>query len=125
MKVQKRRKRSSYSTTYSESLRSPAAICRKIIQAKLSGNHEIEIWGDGKQTRSFTYIDDCIEGTLRLTSSNVGEPLNIGSDQLVTINQLVDIVEGVAGIQLKRRYNLDAPKGVRAATATTPWCKKN
>jgi nucleoside-diphosphate-sugar epimerase len=81
--------------------------------AKLSGNHEIEIWGDGKQTRSFTYIDDCVEGTLRLTDSDVREPLNIGSEQLVTVNELVDIVENVAGIKLERRYNLDAPQGVR------------
>ena len=93
--------------------KAPAAICRKIIHAKLSGDHEIEIWGDGKQTRSFTYIEDCIEGSLRLMNSDVTDPLNIGSDQLVTINQLVDIVESIAGIKLQRRYNLEAPKGVR------------
>jgi nucleoside-diphosphate-sugar epimerase len=93
--------------------KAPAAVCRKVIAAQLSGSHEIEIWGDGEQTRSFTYIDDCLDGTLRLMESGVGEPLNIGSDQLVTINQLVDIVEKVAGVQLKRRYKLDAPKGVR------------
>lgn len=104
--------------------KAPAAICRKVVQAKLSGVHEIEIWGDGKQTRSFTYIDDCIEGTLRLTDSDVGEPLNIGSDQLVTINQLVDIVERVAGLQLKRRYNLDAPKGVRGRNSDNALVKE-
>jgi len=93
--------------------KAPAAVCRKVIQAQLSGSGEIEIWGDGEQTRSFTYIDDCLEGTLRLMASAVNEPLNIGSDQLVTINQLVDIVEGIAGVKLKRRYKLDAPKGVR------------
>ena len=93
--------------------KAPAAVCRKVVQAQLSGSNEIEIWGDGEQTRSFTYIDDCLEGTLRLMESGVAEPINIGSDQLVTINQLVDIVESVAGIQLKRRYKLDAPKGVR------------
>ena len=81
--------------------------------AVLSGSHEIEIWGDGKQTRSFTYIDDCVEGTLRLTASDVREPLNIGSEQLVTINELVDIVEGIAGVSLQRHYNLSAPQGVR------------
>ena len=81
--------------------------------AALTGDHTIEIWGDGEQTRSFTYIDDCLEGTLRLTASDVSEPLNIGSDQLVTINQLVDIVEGIAGVTLERRYKLDAPQGVR------------
>lgn len=93
--------------------KAPAAVCRKVIRAKLSGSGEIEIWGDGEQTRSFTYIDDCVEGTLRLMASDVTEPINIGSDQLVTINRLVDIVEGIAGVTLKRRYRLDAPKGVR------------
>jgi nucleoside-diphosphate-sugar epimerase len=93
--------------------KAPAAICRKVIGAQLSGSSEIEIWGDGEQTRSFTYIDDCLEGTLRLMDSGVAEPLNVGSEQLVTINRLVDIVEGIAGVRLKRRYKLDAPKGVR------------
>jgi nucleoside-diphosphate-sugar epimerase len=93
--------------------KAPAAICRKVIQAQLSGSGTIEIWGDGEQTRSFTYIDDCLEGTLRLMASQVDEPLNIGSDQLVTINQLVDMAERIAGITLTRRYKLDAPKGVR------------
>jgi nucleoside-diphosphate-sugar epimerase len=93
--------------------KAPAAICRKVAAAVLSGSRDIEIWGDGKQTRSFTYIDDCVEGTLRLTASDVREPLNIGSEQLVTINELVDIVEGIAGVSLTRRYNLTAPQGVR------------
>ncbi|HEY1303421.1 MAG TPA: NAD-dependent epimerase/dehydratase family protein [Vicinamibacterales bacterium] len=93
--------------------KAPAAICRKVIAAELSGSNDIEIWGDGEQTRSFTYIDDCLEGTLRLMESAVTEPLNVGSEQLVTINQLVDIVEGIAGVTLRRRYKLDAPKGVR------------
>ena len=84
-----------------------------MAQAKLSGDHRIEIWGDGQQTRSFMYIDDCVEGTLRITASDITEPLNLGSDELVTINQLVDIVEGIAGIRLERNYNLDAPQGVR------------
>jgi nucleoside-diphosphate-sugar epimerase len=93
--------------------KAPAAVCRKVVQALLSKSGEIEIWGDGEQTRSFTYIDDCLEGTLRLMEGAVAEPLNIGSDQLVTINQLVDIVEQIADVKLKRRYKLDAPKGVR------------
>ena len=93
--------------------KAPAAICRKVIRAQRDGSNEIEIWGDGEQTRSFTYIDDCLEGTLRLMDSGVAEPLNVGSEQLVTINQLVDIVEGIADVQLTRRYKLDAPKGVR------------
>lgn len=92
--------------------KAPAAVCRKVISAKLSGKHEIEIWGDGKQTRSFMYIDDCLKGTQMLTASDVIEPINIGSSELVSINQLVDIVEGIAGIKLKRNYKLDAPKGV-------------
>jgi nucleoside-diphosphate-sugar epimerase len=93
--------------------KAPAAICRKIIAAKLSDSEEIEIWGDGRQTRSFMYIDDCIEGTLLIFESDETEPLNLGSDRLVTINQLVDIVEDIAGIKLKSRYNLNAPQGVR------------
>jgi GDP-D-mannose 3', 5'-epimerase len=92
--------------------KAPAAVCRKVISAKLSGKHEIEIWGDGKQTRSFMYIDDCLKGTQMLTASDVIEPINIGSSELVSINQLVDIVEDIAGIKLKRSYNLSAPKGV-------------
>jgi nucleoside-diphosphate-sugar epimerase len=93
--------------------KAPAAICRKVIEAVQTGRHEIEIWGDGQQTRSFTYIEDCIEGTLRLTASDVRTPLNIGSDELVTINGLVDLAEDIAGVKLRRRYKLDAPQGVR------------
>ena len=92
--------------------KAPAAICRKVIEAKNSGKHEIEIWGDGKQTRSFMYIDDCTKGTQAIMESEIHEPLNLGSDELVTINQLVDIVEAIAGVKLQRRYNLTAPKGV-------------
>ena len=83
-----------------------------MLEAKLSGKHEIEIWGDGLQTRSFMYIDDCTKGTRAITESEIHEPLNLGSSELVTINQLVDIVEQIAGVKLKRRYKLDAPKGV-------------
>jgi GDP-D-mannose 3', 5'-epimerase len=104
--------------------KAPAAVCRKVIQAKLSGSNEIEIWGDGEQTRSFTYIDDCLHGTLLLMDSAVDEPINIGSDQLVTINQLVDIVEQIAGVELKRRYKLDAPKGVRGRNSDNTLIKQ-
>jgi nucleoside-diphosphate-sugar epimerase len=93
--------------------KAPAAICRKVIAALVSGSKDIEVWGDGEQTRSFLYIDDCLVGTLALTASDIREPLNIGSDELVTINQLLDIVEEIAGVTLERRYNLNAPKGVR------------
>jgi GDP-D-mannose 3', 5'-epimerase len=92
--------------------KAPAAVCRKVIEAKHSGSKQIEIWGDGKQTRSFMYIDDCTKGTQMIAESEIHEPLNLGSDELVTINQLVDIAEEIAGVKLKRNYKLDAPKGV-------------
>jgi nucleoside-diphosphate-sugar epimerase len=92
--------------------KAPAAICRKVITAKITGQHEIEIWGSGEQTRSFMYIDDCLFGTQRLLNSEFVDPINIGSNELVSINQLVGLVEEIAGIKLKRNYNLTAPKGV-------------
>jgi GDP-D-mannose 3', 5'-epimerase len=92
--------------------KAPAAICRKVIEAKNSGVHEINIWGDGKQTRSFMYIDDCVKGTEMIMESEIDEPINLGSSELVTINQLVDLAEDIAGIKLKRTYDLNAPKGV-------------
>jgi nucleoside-diphosphate-sugar epimerase len=103
--------------------KAPAAICRKVIEAKRSGRHEIEIWGDGEQTRSFMFIDDCLFGIDRLMRSEIREPINLGSDELVTINQLVDIVEGIAGIKLKRRYDLNAPKGVRGRNSDNALIK--
>jgi nucleoside-diphosphate-sugar epimerase len=93
--------------------KAPAAVCRKVIEAQLDGTNEIEIWGDGMQTRSFTYIDDTIEGLFRIMESDFTDPINLGSTQLVTINGLVDIVEGIAGVKLERKYNLAAPQGVR------------
>jgi nucleoside-diphosphate-sugar epimerase len=92
--------------------KAPAAICRKVVEAVVSGDHRIEIWGDGTQTRSFMFVDDCIRGTLALAASDVVEPLNLGSSELVTINGLVDLVEEIAGVRLERRYKLDAPRGV-------------
>ncbi len=92
--------------------KAPAAIIRKVLEAKNSGKHEIEIWGDGNQTRSFMYIDDCVAGTEMIMNSAIDEPINLGSSELVTINQLVDIVEEIAGVTLKRNYDLNAPKGV-------------
>src|SRR5947199_2557817 len=91
--------------------KAPAAICRKVIAAKLSGSKRIEIWGDGHQTRSFMYIDDCLKGTEAILASDILEPINIGSNELVTINGMVDIVEEIAGVKLNRRDNLKAPKG--------------
>ena len=93
--------------------KAPAAICRKVAAAKLSGAPRIEIWGDGQQTRSFRYVDDCVHGTQALADSDVIEPINLGSSELVTINELVSIVEEIAGLELRREYKLDAPQGVR------------
>ncbi|HLW35962.1 MAG TPA: NAD-dependent epimerase/dehydratase family protein [Chthoniobacterales bacterium] len=104
--------------------KAPAAICRKVITAKLSGNHEIEIWGDGHQTRSFMWIDDCVKGTQMITNGDFVEPLNLGSSELVSINQLVDIVENIAGLKLKRGYNSSAPKGVNGRNSDNTLIKK-
>jgi GDP-D-mannose 3', 5'-epimerase len=93
--------------------KAPAAICRKVAQAKLDGSNEIEVWGDGEQTRSFTFISDCIQGSKALMNSERTEPVNLGSSELVTINQLIDIVEEIAGIEVARNYDLSAPQGVR------------
>jgi nucleoside-diphosphate-sugar epimerase len=91
--------------------KAPAAICRKVIHAKLSGETEIVIWGDGNQTRSFMFIDDCLYGTYEIMNSeNITFPINLGSTEKVSINQLLDMVEEIAGIKLKRRYKLDALK---------------
>ena len=104
--------------------KAPAAICRKVIEAKLSGRHEIEIWGDGHQTRSFMYIDDCLRGTQAIMNSAILEPINLGSSELVSINQLVDIVEDIAGVKLKRNYNRKAPKGVNGRNSDNTLIKK-
>lgn len=97
--------------------KAPAAVCRKVALAKRSGVHEIDIWGTGEQTRSFMYITDCVKGTQMLTHSDFIEPINIGSAEMVSINQLVDIVEEIAGVKLKRSYKLDAPKGVNGRSS--------
>jgi GDP-D-mannose 3', 5'-epimerase len=97
--------------------KAPAAICRKVINAKVSGAHEIEIWGDGEQTRSFMYVDDCTNGIQKIVKSHVDYPINLGSSEMVSINQLVSIVEEIAGIKLNRNYNLGAPKGVRGRSS--------
>ncbi|HEV8438212.1 MAG TPA: NAD-dependent epimerase/dehydratase family protein [Methylomirabilota bacterium] len=92
--------------------KAPAAICRKVAVAKLTGNPEVEIWGDGEQTRSFCYIDDCLEGVHRLMRSDYREPLNLGQDRLITINQLADMVAGIAGIRIVKKHQ-PGPQGVR------------
>ncbi len=104
--------------------KAPAAMCRKVIEAKMSGKHEMEIWGDGHQTRSFMYITDCLKGIQMITDSDIIEPINLGSSELVSINQLVDIVEDIAGIKLKRSYNLSAPKGVNGRNSDNTLIEK-
>lgn len=104
--------------------KAPAAMCRKVIQAKLSGDLNIEIWGDGKQTRSFMYITDCLKGTMDLMYSDFPDPVNIGSSELVTINGLVDLVEEIAGVKLQRHYKLDAPKGVNGRNSDNTLIQK-
>jgi len=93
--------------------KAPAALCRKVIEAADTGKHEIEIWGDGEQTRSFMYINDCVGGMARLMESGHSEPLNLGRAELVSINGLLEIIEGIAGIKLNRNYDLSKPQGVR------------
>jgi nucleoside-diphosphate-sugar epimerase len=92
--------------------KAPAALCRKVAQARLAGSNEIEIWGDGEQTRSFCYVDDCIEGMYKLMRSEHAEPLNLGQDRLVSINELADIIARVAGVALVKRH-VEGPQGVR------------
>ncbi len=104
--------------------KAPAAICRKVIAAKMGGTKEIEIWGDGLQTRSFMYINDCLKGTQAIMNSGILQPINLGSAEMVSINQLVDIVEDIAGIKLKRNYNLSAPKGVRGRSSDNTLIKE-
>jgi GDP-D-mannose 3',5'-epimerase len=102
----------------------PAALCRKVINAKINNHHEIEIWGDGEQTRSFLYIDDCIEGTLKVFENSFHNPLNVGTEDQVSINQLLSKIELIAGIKLKRKYLLDKPKGVRGRCSENSLIKE-
>ena len=97
--------------------KAPAAICRKAAEAVLTGIHDIEIWGDGNQTRSFMYIDDCVLGTRAIIDSDIDQPINLGSSEMVTVNELVDLAEELAGVELKRSYNLEAPRGVRGRSS--------
>jgi GDP-D-mannose 3', 5'-epimerase len=111
-------------TWYGGREKAPAAICRKVIEAKLSGKYEIEIWGAGTQTRSFMFIDDCLKGIDLIMNSEILEPINLGSSEAVTINQLVDMVEDIAGIKLKRTYDLSAPQGVNGRNSDNTLIKK-
>jgi nucleoside-diphosphate-sugar epimerase len=105
--------------------KAPAAMCRKVIEAKMSGKDEIEIWGSGVQTRSFMYADDCIKGIQLIMDSDILEPINLGSTEAVSINQLVDMVEDIAGIKLKRKYDLSAPKGVNGRNSENTLIKRH
>jgi nucleoside-diphosphate-sugar epimerase len=102
--------------------KSPAAICRKIAEAK--PDDEIEVWGDGHQTRSYCYVEDCVEGIYRLMQSDFHDPLNLGQDRLVSINQLVDIVAGIAGKRIRKRHDLTKPQGVRGRNADLTLMKQ-
>jgi GDP-D-mannose 3', 5'-epimerase len=113
-----------WGTWYGGREKAPAAICRKVIDAKVSGKHEIAIWGSGTQTRSFMYIDDCIKGVNLIMDSEILEPINLGSSEAVTINQLVDVAEEIAGIKLKRTYDLSAPKGVNGRNSDNTLIQK-
>ena len=108
-----------------EGEKAPAALCRKVIMANKNSDGKIEVWGDGMQTRTFLYIDDCIEGTLRLFRSDYAHPINIGSDEQVSINQMIEIIENVTRTKkLERIYQLDKPKGVRGRSSNNDLVKK-
>jgi nucleoside-diphosphate-sugar epimerase len=105
--------------------KAPAALCRKIIETITKKENKIYVWGDGLQTRTFLYIDDCVEGTLRLFNSNYSEPVNIGSDEQVSINQMIDIIKDIAGLdKIEKEYQLDKPKGVRGRSSNNDLVKK-
>ncbi|MEI7928167.1 MAG: NAD-dependent epimerase/dehydratase family protein [Verrucomicrobiales bacterium] len=104
--------------------KAPAALCRKVIEAIDNGTMEVEIWGDGEQTRSFMFIDDCITGIDKLMASDYSQPLNLGRSELVSINGTLDIIEKIAGVKMKRKYKLDAPQGVRGRNSDNTLIKE-
>lgn len=104
--------------------KAPAAICRKVAEAIVTDSHEIEIWGDGEQRRTFCWVDDCVEGVRRLMASDYSSPVNIGSSELVSINELVSMVEDIAGVTLRRNYDLSAPTGVRGRSSDNALCRR-
>ncbi len=105
--------------------KAPAALCRKIIQAKKENKDTIDVWGDGEQTRTFLYVDECVEGTLRLFESNYSGPMNIGSDEQVSINQMIEMIENISKVKtLNKNYQLDKPKGVRGRSSNNDLIKK-
>ena len=114
-----------WGTWYGGREKAPAAICRKVIEAIISGRNEIQVWGSGNQTRSFMFIEDCIKGIGLILNSDILEPINLGSSEAVTINQLVDLVEEIAGVKLKRNYDHSAPKGVNGRNSDNTLIKKS
>ena len=104
--------------------KAPAALCRKLIFAKNSGEKKIDVWGDGEQTRSFMFIDDCIKGTVKIFESDCREVLNIGSEEQVSINQMINIIEEISGYDVKKNYQLDKPKGVRGRSSNNDFVRK-
>ena len=104
--------------------KAPAALCRKIISSILNNEDIIDVWGDGEQTRSFMFIDDCIEGTIKLFNSNQTEVFNIGSEEQVSINQLINIIEEIASYKVSINYQLDKPRGVRGRSSNNNLIKK-
>jgi nucleoside-diphosphate-sugar epimerase len=105
--------------------KAPAALCRKIISAKKNNLNQIDVWGDGKQTRTFLYVDECVEGTLRLFESDYSNPINIGSDEQVSINEMIEIIENISGVsKLNKNYQLEKPKGVRGRSSNNDLIKK-
>lgn len=114
-----------HGTFYGGREKSPAAICRKIAQAKLSGEHKIDVWGDGSQQRSYMYVDDCVHGVQLILNSDLHEPINLGSSELVSINQLIGIVEEIAGIKVEKEYIHKAPKGVKGRNSDNTRIKES
>jgi GDP-D-mannose 3', 5'-epimerase len=104
--------------------KAPAALCRKVILAKKNNLKKIDVWGDGEQSRSFLFIDDCIEGTLKVFNNNYRDVFNIGSEEQVSINQMIDIIEEIADYKIERNYQLDKPKGVRGRSSDNSFVKE-
>tara|TARA_E500000178_G_scaffold48987_1_gene44277 strand:- start:4185 stop:5177 length:993 start_codon:yes stop_codon:yes gene_type:complete len=103
--------------------KAPAALCRKVVNAKINNENEVEVWGDGEQTRSFMFIDDCIKGTLKIFESDYRDVFNVGSDEQVSINQMLDKIENISNYKFKRKYLLDKPKGVRGRSSDNTFIK--
>ena len=113
-----------YGSWYGGREKAPAALTRKFVEAKIKEKNEIEIWGNGEQVRSFMYVDDCLDGVLKLIDSNFRHPINIGSSEDVTINEMADILEKISGVKPKRKYKLDAPRGVFNRNSDNTLIKK-